>query len=168
MGSFDKPYRIKEVLALCVHLQRLEARSENWGITELMRMAVQQEPSDETAVILCRLLFRSRSGEPRRRPARGQPGFFGGTTEADWPFEPVHLFRGVPFYIVSGWCIAGCPESATHYLADCLRNGAWNTERYSEMGDHELRAITNDFVEGGPWKHPLESHEVDFFFSQIE
>src|SRR5262245_27122653 len=103
MGPHDRPYRVKEILALARRLQWMEKRFENQGVAELMRMAVTTEASEETAGVLCRLLFRSPSGDPLRRPARGELGFLGETTYSHWPFEPVHLFRGIPFYVVRGW-----------------------------------------------------------------
>jgi hypothetical protein len=107
---------VKEVLALARRLQWMEKRFENQGVAELMRMAVTADPSEETVVILCRLLFSSPSGGPLRRPGRGEPGFLGETTCSHWALEPVHLFGGIPFYIVRGWTIAGLPEPASWYL----------------------------------------------------
>jgi hypothetical protein len=168
MAPPGQPYRVKDILALCRELQWLEKRHENQGVAELMRMAVTGEPSEETAVVLCRLLFRSRTGDSLRRPWRGQPGFLGETTYSDWPLEPVHLFRGVPFHIVRGWAIAGLPEPAPWYLAYCLRNGAWVAEDYPDRSDQELLAVAHAFVETGPWVDPRDEHERHFILSQVE
>jgi hypothetical protein len=168
LGPYDRPYRVKEILSHCVRLQRLQGRGWEGGIPELMRMAVMCDPSEESAIILSRLLFRSRTGEPLRRPGRGQPGFFGETTYSDWPLEPIHLYQGVPFYIVGGWLRAGFMEPATYYLTYCLQNAIWNEEPYSEKTDAELLAIANEFVEKGPWKSPLNEHVREFILAQIE
>jgi uncharacterized protein (TIGR02996 family) len=161
-------YRAKEVLALCVRLQQMQSRWPDYGIAEMMRMAVLGEPRNHTAIVLCRLLFCSRSGDPLRRPGLGEPGFPGNTTYSDWPLEPVQVHRGVPFYIVRGWGIAGLPESAPHYLAYCLQNGVWNSEPYALVSDEDLSAIARDFVASGPWKRRLDRYERRFILSQVK
>jgi hypothetical protein len=162
-------YRVKEVLVHCGRLQRLEQRSEDWGVSELMRMAVLAERDDDTVIALCRLLFRSREGGPLRRPMLGEPGFLGGgEPDGRWPLEPVHLFQGVPFYVVRLYGLAGLPESGPLYLSYCLRNGVWNGEAYPEFGDGELRAIAEEFIESGPWAEPLGNDERQLLLSQVE
>jgi hypothetical protein len=162
-------YRVKEVLAHCQRLQRFEQSSENWGVSELMRLAVLAEPEDDTAIVLCRLLFRSREGGPLRRPMLGEPGFLGrGEPDGRWPLEPVHLFRGIPFYVVWFYGLAGLPESGPIYLSYCLRNGVWNGEAYPQLGDEELRVSAEEFIESGSWSEPLRKDERHLLLSQVE
>ena len=149
-------------------LQRMESRYENWGVGELMRMAVEGDPAEETVVTLCRLLFRTSSGQNIRPPVRGVPGCIGGTEREDWPLLPVHLFEGIPFGVVDNWTIAGLAEPATWYLGYCLGHGVWNPDPYPDVGDDDLLAIAGRFVDHGPWRRPLEQWERDFVFSQVE
>src|SRR5262245_2525288 len=82
---FGSEYKAQVILCLCAELQLRERLCPQSGIAELMRMAVHGESSGESAINLCRLLFRSRTGEPLRRPGLGEPGFLGNTTYSDWP-----------------------------------------------------------------------------------
>src|SRR5262249_34078402 len=158
-----------EVLGHCAHLQRLERRMEDWGTSELMRMAVLEEPGDDHVIVLCRLLFRSRTGGPLRRPMLGEPGFLGGgCAEGRWPLEPLHLFRGVPFYVVRLYGLAGLAESGPWYLSHCLRNGLWGPEPYPEIGDVALLEIAHELIESGPWEEPLREEERRMILSQVE
>jgi hypothetical protein len=167
VGLIGDEYRVKDVLGQCARLQRWEARWENLGVSELMRMAVMGEPSEDTAIVLCRLLFRGRDGGALRRPMRGEPGFLGDTSCADWPLEPVHLFQSVPFCIVSMYSLAGLPELPPGYLAYCLRAGAWNPDPYPEMSEMDLKAIAHDFIARGPWARTLASFEQQMLLAQI-
>jgi hypothetical protein len=161
-------YRVKEVLAHCDRLQSYE-RMEGWGVSELMRMAVLAEPDDDTAIVLCRLLFRSREGGPLRRPMLGEPGFLGrGVADGRWLLEPVYLFRGAPFYVVWFYGLAGLPEPGPMYLSYCLRNGVWNGEAYPQFGDEELRVIAEELSEAGPWAEPLRKDERQLLMAQVE
>src|SRR5262245_47911083 len=58
-------------------------------------------------IILCRMLFKAKEGKPFRRPAMGGATFFGGTSYADWPLEPIELVDGVPFLISGSYRIGG-------------------------------------------------------------
>lgn len=168
MGLIGHEYRVKGVLARCAGLQLMEARSEDWGVSELMRMAVLGEPDENTIIILCRLLFRSQDGGAMRRPMRGEPAFLGDTTYTDWPLEPLHLFQGVPFCIVSMYSLAGLPEPPPSYLAHCLRAGVWSTHPYPDVSNLDLKAITHEFIACGPWARPLEASEQRMLFAQVE
>jgi hypothetical protein len=165
----DTPYRAADCLRLCAALQLQWSR---WGnelaIGEFMRIAVLQDPSRATAIALCRLLFRSKTGEPLRPPSLGEPGFLGGTTSKDWPLEPIHLYRGVPFLIVNDWALAGLAEQANWYLAHCLLHGVWNETRYVVMEQVEIDAIAHDFVVNGPWKRSLTDAEESFLLAQTQ
>ena len=142
---------------------------ENYGVSELMNLAVHEEFDDHTAIALCRLLFRSETGGALRRPMLGEPGFLGGgENDGRWPLEPIHLFRGIPFYIISLYGLAGLPESSSMYLSYCLRNGIWNNEPYSEFSDETLQVIALDFIRTGPWDEPLSTDQQQLILSQVE
>ncbi len=170
MGLITRPpYRVKDVLAQCRRLQRLERVMENQGVSELLRLAVLEELGDDTAVVLCRLLFKSGTGEPLRRPMLGEPGFLGGGENKErWPLEPIHFFRGIPFYVVSMYSLGGLAESGSMYLSHCLRNGFWNDEPFPEVGDEDLQEIARDLIRSGPWDEPLPREGKQLILSQVE
>jgi hypothetical protein len=101
-------YKISTCLSLCESLQRQYIR---WGkeltIGELMRMAVQGDPSESMAFALCRMLFTSKDGTPLRPPGLGEPWFLGDTSAEDWPLEPIHLHEDCPLFVVRGWVVGG-------------------------------------------------------------
>jgi len=163
-------YHVRDCLGRCIDLQRQYSR---WGkelaIGELMRMAVLEEPSAATVFALCRMLFVSNTGKPLRPPALGEPWFLGDTSEEDWPLEPIHLYRGVPFFVVRGWSMAGLPDRPSWYLAHCLLHGVWNENPFRMIDEEELAAVTHEFIQPELfWKRPLRDDELRFFLSQIE
>jgi hypothetical protein len=170
MSLVNRPYQVRAILDQCAFLQTLETRQDGWGVAELMRLAVRAEVNleDDTPIVLCRLLFRSASGGPLRRPMLGSPGFLGGGDNGpQWPLEPVHLFRGVPFYVVSMYGLAGLAESGPYYLIHCLRHGVWNPDPYPQPGDDELGAIAREFIKAGPWHRALRRDEREMILAQV-
>ncbi len=167
MALIGQHYRVREVLSWCAQLQRMESRYEDWGASELMRMAVLGEPNEDTVIVLCRLLFRAPDGGSLRRPLRGEPAFIGDTTSADWSMEPVHLSRGMPFCVVTMYSLAGLAEPPPAYLAYCLRSGIWNADPYPEASDVKLRAAAEALIASGPWRRPLEECEQQVILGQI-
>ncbi len=161
-------YHIPECLNLAQSLQR---QYERWGpelaIGELMRMAVLEDPSDTTAFALCRMLFVTRDHKPLRPPALGEPGFLGDTEESDWPWQPFHLYRGVPFQIVRGYFLAGLPDHPSWYLAHCLLKGIWNEFQFRMVEQEELVSLAQEFIQNGPWRRPLCQGEREFLLAQI-
>ena len=168
MGHEYRPHRVQELLALTGRLQWMESRHENYGVAELMQMAVEGFPADDTVFALCRLLFRPPPGRVLRPPARGLPGCIGETSREDWPLLPVHVFEGIPFSVVQMWSIAGLAEGTTLYLGYCLRNGVWNPEPYPVVSGDEVLAIAGRFIKHGPWRRHLEQWEREFVLSQAE
>lgn len=161
-------YHVQECVNHCAVLQ---TQYKRWGkelaIGELMRMAVLEEPSKAIVIALCRLLFRSKTGEPLRPPGLGEPSFLGGTSSENWPLEPIHLYEGVPFFIVREWSLAGMPDQANWYLAYCLLEGVWNENPYTMIEQNQLRIVARRFIEKGPWKRLLTNGEQKFLLSQI-
>jgi hypothetical protein len=132
-----------------------------------MRLAVLEEPSKATVLALCRMLFVSRAGQPLRPPGLGEPWFLGDTSADSWPLEPIHLYRGVPFFIVKGWSLAGMAEQASWYLAHCLLDGVRNENPFAMVGQQQVAALAHEFIENGPWRRPLSSSERTFLLSQV-
>ena len=165
----DVEYHVQDCLDLCATLQLQYSR---WGkelaIGELMRLAVLNEPSKAMVLAVCRLLFRSNTGEPLRPPGLGEPWFLGDTSSENWPLEPIHLYNGVPFFIVNGWSVAGMPEQANWYLAYCLSNGIWNEAPYEMIEQQQLELGAHEFIDKGSWRRSLTYGEKMFLLAQIQ
>jgi hypothetical protein len=155
---------IRKIRALCLRLQRREARNAGAGVGELWHMTADD---DGTVFDLCRLLFRSRGDEPLRERYSLQWTLIGGARHTTCPATPFYVFRGVPFYIASGMRHAGLVESAPEYLTYCQEAGVWNHERYRKAGREELLILATELVEQGPWSHPLMPEERDWLLAQV-
>jgi hypothetical protein len=161
-------YKAHNCLALAIQLQQQATRwGKEFAVGELMRMAVQADPSEATVFALCRMLFVSRTPIPLRPPSLGEPWWLGETTAEDWPLEPIHLYKGLPFFVVKGWSLAGLSESPNMYLACCLLNGVWNDHPYPWVEEAEITCLASAFIETGPWRAPLPAWEQKFLRSQI-
>lgn len=168
MHLFFPNYRVTDVLKVARSIQKLGSLGVDYAVSKLMRLAVVEEGEGVRTIVLCRLLFRSPSGGAMRRPGLGAPGFLGGSSSPeDWPFEPVHLHRGVPFYVVRGYNLAGLPESGSAYLSCCLREGTWNSDPIPEYDDDTLREVAEDFIANGPWEDALDEDSQAFIRSQV-
>lgn len=162
-------YHIQECLTRCFDLQTRYTRwGEQLAIAELMRMAVLEDPSQATVIAICRMFFMPKTIEPLRPPSLGKPWFLGETSEQDWPLQPVHLYRGIPFFIVQGWSVAGLPEQTNWYLAYCIISGIWKQNEFMDVSQDELILVTHDFIRRGPWRRPLNDSEKSFLLSQVE
>jgi hypothetical protein len=161
-------YHIPECLSLALSLQR---QYERWGpelaIGELMRMAVLEDPSEAIVFAVSRMLFVSKDQKPLRSPGLGEPWFLGDTEASDWPWQPIHLYRGVPFYILRGTSLAGLPEHPSWYLAHCLLKGTWNESPFPMVEQEELVSLAQEFIQDGPWRRALRPDEREFLLTQI-
>jgi hypothetical protein len=158
-------FRSTDVLAMCVELQRMR---QEFAIDALMRMAVTEDtPSNLRTIVLCRMLFRPRDATRMREPLVGSPWFLGETNSDDWPLEPIHIWKGVPFMITWGYSLSGIAESAPQYLAYCIQNGVWNDEAFVIPARDQLKAIAEEFIQKGPWRRPLDEREKKFIRAQV-
>jgi hypothetical protein len=158
-------FRNREVLAMCVELQRMR---QEFAIDALMRMAVTEDtPCNLRTIVLCRMLFKDSEGGRMREPLVGSPWFLGDTNSDDWPLEPIHIWKGVPFMITWGYVLSGIAESAPQYLVYCIQNGVWNDEAFGIPARDQLKAIAEDFIEMGPWRRPLDGREQKFIRAQV-
>jgi hypothetical protein len=162
-------YSAQDCLDRCVNLQlRAQRWGKEFGIGELMRMAVLEEPNRETVIALCRMLFVSKTTEPLRPPALGEPWFLADTTQDNWPLEPIALYHGIPIFVVNGWSLAGLPEQASWYLAYCLISGVWNEVPYRMLEQEALAVGVHELIARGPWRRPLGEGEKAFLQNQLE
>src|SRR5262249_22316521 len=108
------------------------------------------------------------TGDPLRPPILGEPWFLADTSGQDWPLEPIHLYQGIPFFIVKGWSLAGLAEEPSRYLAFCLASGVWVDRGFKAVAPADLAIFAQDFISSGPWKRPLDNPEQRFLLAQIE
>lgn len=156
-------FNSQRVLNLCIELQEYR---KCWGVAKLMQAAVAREPSRLEVFALCRMLFTPKPGGAISRPALGESDYLGETSEETWPNEPIHLHNGVPFLIVKGWLLAGEAEWPEMFLARCLENGDWTTERYAKRSREALKLAAQDFMRHGPWKRSLSAEDRLFLLAQ--
>ena len=161
-----KNYRIKAYLSVAEALQET-------GRDNSIRMLTKLAESDDTAdnhklIILCRMLFVSRKQKEFRRPLLGAPVFFGDTTAADWPAEPIEIVDGVPFIIVRSYVLGGVPESGKEYLEYCVNNCDWSTQKYCKKTDKEIEASLVKLYNSKKWKKQLTDDEKNAFLLQTK
>jgi hypothetical protein len=160
--SYDT-YKIRTGLDTVRQLQEL---GETKAIAKLRSWA-KAHPGDLRTIIMCRMLFKGRKA-PLRRPYLGGAGFFGGTTYADWPLEPITIFEGVPILITRGYTLGGKAESAEAYLTYCIQNGSWVSLKYEERTPQQITASVSAFMAKTPWKQALSETDKTFFWSQAK
>jgi hypothetical protein len=159
-GSFQSETYIR----LAAELQRLGRKAAELRLHEMAR----DEHSPGRAIILCRMLFKMRSGEQFRRPFVGAGLFLGGTGYSDWPLEPIELVDGVPFLITRGYLLAGKPESDDEYLSYCETHTDWTDLQYVVPTKQHEQAALAKLVRSPKWKTPLSEEERQFLARQIE
>lgn len=117
-------------------------------------------------IILCRMLYENE--DEMRRPLIGATTFPGNSTYTDWASEPIELVQNIPFLLVRGYCLGGCPESALNYLEYCELNCTWRDEIYSMPSDDKLLSALDELLNSEKWQRPLTDTEKEFFSSQID
>lgn len=159
----------KDAVRLACELQQMEEMYDvSWGMSELMRLAVTADREGQENVFgLCRMLFKSKTSDPLRKPVLGKPGLIGEASLDELPDYPFHYHGPVLFHVARGYTLAGRRESASEYLAYCIRHGEWNIKRFAMTDDDSLVSLANEFVDIGPWHRPLNDDERDFVIDQI-
>lgn len=118
-------------------------------------------------VALCRMLFAKRPDSEFRRARIGAAGFLGKTDYDDWPLEPIEIVDGLPFWIVTGYALAGAAEPINIYLGYCIGNCDWNSYRFEAKSDAQKEAALEKLLASPKWKQKLTAWEKDFFSAQI-
>jgi len=101
----------------------------------------------EPTIMLCRMLIEKSDGTPLRRPGLGRPGFIFDGDLSDFPDEPLHYFKNVPFFAVRGYAGLGSPETAHEHLRYALSVGRWRKFRYGVLDEQHLRSVANALIE---------------------
>src|SRR5262249_49063837 len=82
-------YRADPYIATAAQLQALGRRA---ACQELLTLSHSPGLGDsDRIVVLCRMLFTNRPTQQFRRANIGSAAFWGHTTDADWPLEPIEL-----------------------------------------------------------------------------
>ena len=152
----------------------LQAMGKDAGSAALLQAASSSETNlatkfeaYEKVVVLCRMVFTAKEGAEFLGILQGHTDFFGGTTYADWPLEPIEVVNGYPFWIVSGYALAGAAQPASSYVSYCIANCDWNAFRYRELSAKDKRAALAKLLSSPKWKRPLDGNEEWFLSSQI-
>lgn len=158
-GKFkNEPY-----LETAIQLQTL---GETAAVARLRSLAATKE-SEDSVIVLCRMLFTSRPLADFRRPFIGGASFLGDTDYADWPLEPIEMVDGIPFLVTQDYIVGGFPESAQDYLDYCVSQAQWNPLVYRRQSEAEKAAALAKLIASPKWKRPLVAEEQDFFAQQI-
>ena len=156
-------YKVYPYLSVAVELQNMGTERRIQAIRSLAKNQV----NDNKIIVLCRMLFEMEKESEFRRPRIGDAVFLGGTDYSDWPLEPIEIINGIPVLIVSGYSVAGKPETALSYLEYCITYCSWHTERYELKSDAEKQIAINLLIASQKWKKQLLEEEIKWFFSQI-
>jgi hypothetical protein len=157
-------YKPTPFVALAVELQSL---GKDEAIIRLQRWASSKK-YDEQVILLCRMLFESRKNMAFRAPMLGGAGFYGGTSEKDWPLEPIVIIDDIPFLIVSDYALFGHAEEAPPYLHYCLSNTDWASRHYHLVSRVDIETAFQKLLKAPLWKRPLNWREVNLLKRQME
>ncbi len=152
-------YKVDQFIVAADMLQSL---GKDKTVTMLRNAMINRSASDDTIIILCRLLFTAKPGGKFRSPAIGEPVVIGGRD--NFPLEPIEMVNGIPFLVVSGYKLVEVPEPADTYLNYCLSECDWGTFKYTPKAVPEKTMA----LEKLNWKTPLSSIEMGFVASQLE
>ena len=152
-------YKADQFIAAAEMLQSL---GKDKAVAMLRQAMINRTASDDTIIVLCRLLFTAKPGEKFRCPAIGEPVVIGGRD--NFPLEPIEMVNGIPFLVVSGYKMVEVPEPADTYLNYCLSDCDWGTFAYKPKTVPEKTMA----LEKLNWKTPQTSSEMSFVASQLE
>ena len=145
----------------------LQAEGKDSAIRRLRSWADTRAYEDQM-VVLCRMLFEPKGQGEFRRPRIGAPSFFGGTSTADWPLEPIALHDGVPILVTETYRLAGEPEASRDYLQYCIEKCEWRAVPYRPRTPEELKKAVAGWLSQQRWQRPLDSRGQAFFAGQAE
>jgi hypothetical protein len=118
-------------------VNRYVAIGEAASIKELQQLAAQEDASQdafsgkgfsvsERIGWVCRILYEPRGNSPLRAPRFGVLPLPEKTMPLEkWPLYPLALSGSTYFVLKQGYVPDGTPETVTHYLAYCKKNGVF-------------------------------------------
>lgn len=157
-------YRVDPYIEMAIELQSL---GRNAAIDRLHLLA--NEPANDDGVkVLCRMLFKPRSGGDFRPPGMGAVSFCGDTSAADWPLAPIEIVDGVPFLIIWDYSILGYVEEGAWYLEYCQKSCDWVSTPFKSKSKAEKTAALQSLLLSTKWKRKLNAEELHKLSQQIE
>ncbi len=161
-------YKLEKFIPAAMSLQ---AMGREAGTAALIQASTNSELANpgvyEQVVVLCRMLFKFREGVEYRHPSLGHTDFFGDTTHADWPLEPIEVVDGYPFWIAPGYSVGGWRAPVSMYVNYCVTNCEWSTYKYRILTAEEKSAALAKLLSSPKWKRPLNENEKWSLSSQI-
>ena len=142
--------------------EMLQSMGKDKAVAMLRQAMANRTASDDTIIVLCRLLFTAKPGGQFRAPSLGAAVVIGGRD--NFPLEPIEIVNGFPFLVVSGYNQTEVPEPADTYLNYCLSDCDWGTFAYKPKTVPEKTMA----LEKLNWKTPQTSSEMSFVASQLE
>lgn len=155
-------YRVDPYIEVAMKLQ---AMGKEKAIRKLLDWGQGDLDYYRQVVLLCRMLFVPQGSSLFQRPSLGAPSFFGGTTEKDWPLEPIEIIDGVPFLIVNGYTIGGQSLPAREYVMYCYQLCDWNPYQYQMKTQAQKQEALKKLLTSAKWKAPIPR---EFFIEQVK
>lgn len=162
--SIGSDFRISTYLSVARELQQLGSNKAFAKLTEWAKGGT----NEEQVLVLCRMLFEKKKGGVFTGPAIGQANFLGGTSDNQWPLEPIALHKGIPILIATGYDLDGRAELSTQYLDYCQKNCTWTLLKYAAIDTKPLQEGIVDFIKTTKWKKALSADEEAFLMKQAE
>jgi hypothetical protein len=135
----------------------------------LISLTATSNFKNDQAYILCRMLYSKPTSSEFREPWIGHINCMGGTSEKDWPLNPIEVIDGVPFMIVAEYReFYGGMESPAQYVEYCRTNCIWNESRYTAKIKEERMIALQKFIKSPKWKRPLNADEIEWLTLQIK
>jgi hypothetical protein len=160
-------YKVDPYIKVASQLQKLGKKEA----LETLKKATTPNESDDTFAILTRMLFSAKpKGKFRTMILCQLWGYYGGTSQEDWPLQPIEIIDGVPFLIVN--CSArvgsGWPEPTSDYLDYCIKDCDWSATEFKPLNAEQKKNALNKLLASKKWKVPLTDEEKKMFEAQIK
>ncbi|OWK45487.1 hypothetical protein [Fimbriiglobus ruber] len=135
---------------------------------QLAKIAKTVERDNGEIAILCRLLFTNKPKQRFRGPGLGEPVYYGGTKDGDWPSILFEFVDDVPLCVIHGYNLQGHPESSADYLKYCLENCDWSERQFDGINQKDIEAAFTKLWISNKWKKQLTEYERKELRFQIE
>jgi hypothetical protein len=169
--------RLTDLLALPVNEYRsdpytqaahsLQALGKEKACALLLELAAKDQYPYQRTLVLCRMLFQAKPKGTFRRAEIGLTFLPHGTTDGDWPLEPVEIVDGVPFFVARGYKLIGVAESATEYVRYCIKECDWSSRKFAPKSRDEQRKALEKLLSDPKLKGKLDKEERATFEAQI-
>jgi hypothetical protein len=163
MKESAMPYRIDRLLSIAVQIQALSPEARQRKLEQIAGKGA----IDQDCYHLCRLLFVPKGTALFRAPRLGIPQYINESHAKAWPDDPFAIVDGIPFQIVTGYTLAGRPESPIAYLTYCIDSCKWNPYIYQIPDLAQKQAALQKLIDAPPISGHLSPEEGHFLQAQI-